>query len=85
MTQKQVLVCQNTVCRRQGSKSVLGAFFSGVTTDVSIVKSGCLGQCGNGPTVLLLPEKVCYTWVQPNQVPMIIQKHRSELKPVKEK
>lgn len=49
-----VLVCQNRTCRKQGAKQVLAALNSYILPDVKIIGSGCLGQCGNGPMVLIL-------------------------------
>jgi len=37
--------------------------------------SSCLGQCGNGPMVLILPDMVWYSGVRPSQVPLIVEQH----------
>ncbi|MEL7330860.1 MAG: (2Fe-2S) ferredoxin domain-containing protein [Cyanobacteria bacterium J06560_2] len=61
----KVLVCQNTTCKQQGSKQVLAAFERCVPPEVVVEASGCLGQCGNGPTVIVLQSADVDTRVKP--------------------
>jgi len=49
---RQVLVCQNRTCRKQSAAKVLAAFGQLSPSEVEVVASSCLGQCGNGPMVL---------------------------------
>lgn len=58
-----ILVCQGRCCRKDGSKQVLKAFESETPPDVKIIPCGCLGQCGNGPNIVVLPEKNLYQQV----------------------
>lgn len=56
----KIFVCQNKTCKQQGSNAVLKGFQQyrqryNLPDDWAIA-SGCLGQCGNGPTVLVVPE-----------------------------
>jgi (2Fe-2S) ferredoxin len=74
-TQKQVLICQNKTCRRAKAQAVLAAFQAHHLPDWEIVASSCLGQCGNGPMVLILPEQVWYGRVHPDEVPAIVDRH----------
>ena len=78
---KRVLVCQNRTCRKQGSAKVLAAFQCLADAEVEVVASGCLGHCGSGPMVLVLPEKVWYSRVCPGDVGAIEQ-HLQGGKPV---
>ena len=50
----KILVCQNTTCKQQGSQKVLAAFERCVPDGVAVDVSGCMGQCGNGPMVVVL-------------------------------
>jgi (2Fe-2S) ferredoxin len=75
-----ILVCQNRTCKRQGSLQVLAAFQFLNLEDVNITASGCLGQCGNGPMVLILPQNIWYSGVKPKQVPTVIQQSLSPKK-----
>lgn len=78
MTAKTVLICQNTACRKAGSAAVLAAFQANLQPDLpdlTVVGCRCLGHCGNGPMVLILPEQIWYNRVHPDQVLAIIQRH----------
>ena len=79
---RQVLVCQNRTCRKQSTAKVLAAFKQLSPSEVEVVASGCLGQCGNGPMVLVLPEEVWYSGVCPEEVAAITEQHLRGGKPV---
>ncbi|KST63250.1 (2Fe-2S) ferredoxin domain-containing protein [Mastigocoleus testarum] len=70
-----VRICVNRTCRKQGAKSVLAAFEVSTVPGITVMGSGCLGQCGNGPMVLVLPDVTWYCAVHPSQVPLVIEKH----------
>ena len=75
-----VLICQNRTCRKQGSASVLAAFTRLSIPGVEVIGSGCLGKCGNGPMVLVLPNTVWYSGVLPGDVSMIVEQYLLENK-----
>ncbi|MGC1394068.1 MAG: (2Fe-2S) ferredoxin domain-containing protein [Coleofasciculaceae cyanobacterium] len=79
---KQVLVCQSHSCRKQGAAKVLAAFQSLPVTEVTVIASGCLGQCGNGPMVLVVPEETWYSGVQVDEVPTVVERHLRSGRPV---
>lgn len=79
---KCVKVCQNRSCRKQGSAKVLAAFQSHPMLGVEVVGSSCLGQCGNGPMVMVMPDRVWYSSVQPGEVPTIVKRHLLGGRPV---
>ncbi len=70
-----VQVCLNRTCKKQGAAKVLAAFQAKPVPGATIVASGCLGQCGSGPMVLVLPELVWYCGVQPSEVPRVVEQH----------
>ena len=72
---RQVLVCQNRTCRKQGAEKVLAEFEKLSPSEVEVVASGCLGQCGNGPMMLVLPEEVWYSGVCAEEVTAITDRH----------
>ncbi len=72
---RRVLVCQNRTCRKQGAVEVLAAFQKHPISGVMVESSPCLGQCGNGPMVLVLPEEVWYSRVHEDEVPAVIERH----------
>jgi (2Fe-2S) ferredoxin len=85
---EQVLVCQNTSCHRLGSQKVLATFqrqfLNDDHSDITILGSGCLGECGNGPMVLVLPEEVWYCRVHPDEVNGLINKHLQGGQPIQQ-
>ncbi|KAK4402520.1 hypothetical protein Sango_0992700 [Sesamum angolense] len=53
-----IRVCTNRTCRKQGSLEVL-LVLSGIAPPFVTVNScGCLGRCGSGPNIVILPEAV---------------------------
>ena len=81
---RKVLVCQNRACRKYGAAEVLAAFLASPVENVAIVASNCLGQCGNGPMVLVLPEEVWYWRLSADWVPAVVQQHLHGHSPVKQ-
>lgn len=61
---------------------VLAAFQTHAQPDVTVEGSRCLGQCGNGPMVVVLPEEVWYCRVQPEEVPAVAERHLRQGKPI---
>lgn len=78
----KLLVCQNVTCQQQGSKEVLAAFQQHAPAGTQVEPSGCLGQCGNGPMVLTLPDRIWYHRVQPKDVLRIADQHLRGNRPV---
>lgn len=81
-SERRVLICQNRTCRKQGAAKVLAAFLAQPVPG-DVVESGCLGQCGSGPMVLVEPDRVWYCRVQPSEVPSVVRRHLQEGHPVK--
>lgn len=68
-----IVICQNRTCRKQGSAEVLAAFAAiALPPEIEVIASGCLGQCGNGPMVLLLPSEILYRRVSPQDVENLV-------------
>ena len=80
---KTVLICQNRTCRKQGAEKVLQAFQRLPVENVTVEETGCLGQCGNGPMVLVEPEQVWYCQVNPQEVPALVERHLIGDRPIK--
>jgi (2Fe-2S) ferredoxin len=79
---RQILVCQNRTCRKQGSVAVLKAFHAATPDNISVVGSSCLGQCGNGPMVLVIPDRIWYSRVCAGEVPAVVERHLQGGRPV---
>ena len=72
---RTIRVCQNTTCRKQGAAKVLSAFEQQAPDEVVVEASGCLGHCGSGPSVLILPDNEWCLHVQPKSVPVLVKRH----------
>jgi (2Fe-2S) ferredoxin len=70
-----ILVCHNKTCRKQGAPGVLKAFQESSLYKFQVMNCGCLGKCGNGPMVLVMPTQTCYSRVAPEDVSNIIEQH----------
>ncbi|MEG3860444.1 (2Fe-2S) ferredoxin domain-containing protein [Microcoleus sp. herbarium12] len=79
---RRVLVCQSRTCRKQNAAKVLTTFQQLCGAEVEVVASSCLGQCGNGPMVLVLPEEVWYSGVSAEEVAAITDRHLRGGKPI---
>jgi (2Fe-2S) ferredoxin len=80
---KTVLICQSKTCCKAGAANVISVFRANALASAEIVASGCLGQCGNGPMVLVLPEEVWYCRVHPDEVLTVIDRHLHHNRPIK--
>ncbi len=81
--ERRLLVCQNRTCRKQGSAKILAAFKTFDMPNITVEKSGCLGKCGSGPMLLVLPEEIWYSHVQPQNISVIMEQHLLSRLPVK--
>ncbi|KAK2654830.1 hypothetical protein Ddye_014686 [Dipteronia dyeriana] len=55
---KEIRVCTNRTCRRQGSIQTLHTLSGLAQPEVTVSSCGCLGRCGAGPNVVALPDGV---------------------------
>lgn len=78
-----VRICQHKSCRKQGAAKVLERFQTLAPDQVEIEPSSCLGQCGNGSMVLVLPDEVWYCRVSPEEVNAIVDRHLIHGRPIK--
>jgi (2Fe-2S) ferredoxin len=67
-----ILICQNRTCRKQGAAEVLAAFREIDLPNITYEGCGCLGNCGNGPMALVLPARIWYYRVHPQDVTKIL-------------
>lgn len=77
--QRQLFVCTyGAWCKLDGSDVVRARLKdvvkeAGLASDVRVTKSGCLGQCGNGPMAVLWPDNVWYARLAPEDVPDLLE------------
>mmetsp|Transcript_21581 Transcript_21581/g.47369 ORF Transcript_21581/g.47369 Transcript_21581/m.47369 type:complete len:254 (-) Transcript_21581:208-969(-) len=74
--QNEVRICTSTTCRKQGSQQVVRYFEELVdSSQVTVSESGCLGQCGSGPNLVLLPGELFVKHMQtPAQVARLVKR-----------
>ncbi|MFO7152826.1 MAG: NADH-quinone oxidoreductase subunit NuoF [Bacillota bacterium] len=75
-----VLVCRGTGCTASGSESVMEAFEKeiekrGLSKEVKVLLTGCLGLCELGPNIIIYPEGTYYCKVKVEDVPEIVEEH----------
>ena len=76
----EILVCAGTGCTSSKSPQILANFQQelearGLQGEVKASKTGCFGLCALGPIVMIQPEGVCYSKVEPEDVTEIIEEH----------
>ena len=85
---KHVFICTNQrdnekkCCQQANASEILDYAKSRVKqlglsgeNQVRINKAGCLGRCALGPTLVIYPEGIWYTYVNQNDVDEIIDSH----------
>jgi len=84
---RHLLICSGDHCRKHGGKKLCRAFRdalgeAGLKRDVRPLEVDCLGQCGQGPMVLVYPDAVWYAGVQAEDAGQITDQHLAAGKPV---
>jgi sirohydrochlorin cobaltochelatase len=77
---KHVLVCGNADCASRGSISLIGTLrrlvkHAGHELGIKITKTGCMGRCGEGPTLAVYPDGIWYRAVTVADAPEIVEEH----------
>ncbi|KAL5721676.1 hypothetical protein ACHQM5_005291 [Ranunculus cassubicifolius] len=54
----EIRVCVNRTCGKQGSRETFEILSAIAPPQVSVTTSGCLGKCGSGPNLVILPQVV---------------------------
>jgi (2Fe-2S) ferredoxin len=67
-----ILICQHLTCRKQGAAKVLAAFKANPTPELKVEGCGCLGRCGSGPNAIVLPARIWYHRLRPEDIPDLI-------------
>ena len=79
-TRAKVLFCQSSSCWNKGGKVACELLKEElerrqITEQVEIKTTGCLKKCKQAPNVVMLPDKIHYGGIQPQQIPLLIDKH----------
>ena len=81
---QRVVVCRGRSCRKYSAEKVYSNFKENLPPDTELISVPCLGQCGNGPMVVIEPEQIWYSQVQPQEVNTAIEQHIIGKSPVKQ-
>jgi (2Fe-2S) ferredoxin len=85
---KHVFVCTTgKTCPTEGSEQVCIDMKNlvsklGLKKEIRVNKAGCMGQCGDGPIVVVYPEAVWYAHVATTDVAEIVEQHLIANQPV---
>ncbi len=82
-----VLVCSGAACVSNHTADVRDALQSaieahGLSTEVRLVETGCMGPCELGPILLVYPEGALYIRVTPDDANEIVEEHFLKGRPV---
>jgi len=88
MRRLEVLLCAGTACLSSGSRAVRQALIEalsahGLTQEVRVVETGCMGPCELGPVLLVYPEGTFYVRVKPEDAEEIVVEHFLKGRPVR--
>lgn len=83
-----VLVCSGAACLSAKSMETKNALIKeienhGLSSEVQIIETGCMGPCQLGPVVLVYPEGVFYKFVKAEDAKEIVEEHFLKGRPVK--
>jgi len=83
-----LLICCGSGCVSAGALKVKEQFHNvlktkGLTNEINIIETGCMGPCDYGPVIVIYPEGVFYKKVTPDDVEEIVNEHFLKGRPVK--
>lgn len=75
-----LFVCTGPNCRQDGAEETLQALQrslekENLTKRIRVTLCLCLGQCGNGPNMVIYPEGTWYAGLDEKAVEALVQKH----------
>jgi len=77
---KHVLVCGNVDCAERGSIALISSLRrhlqkAGREREIRVTRTGCMGRCGEGPTVAVYPDGVWYREVREDDAAELVNEH----------
>lgn len=84
----EVMLCTGTGCVAGGAFRIKKSLEEEIArhdlqNEVTVVPTGCNGFCGQGPLIVVEPDKIFYSWLKPEDVPLLVQEHFLKGRPVK--
>lgn len=76
----QILLCAGGACISSGCESIKTAFerelaANGLTDEIEVITTGCMGMCEVGPIAIIYPEGVFYQQLKPADAEAIVTEH----------
>lgn len=70
---RQVHVCLGSSCRRNGSPEIWEQLQQELAgeAEIELKRYICFGACGVGPNMLMMPERIWYSYVMATSVPQV--------------
>ena len=69
----EVRICTNKTCSRQGSKQIFSFGKDLALPTVAVEECGCLGSCGNGPNIAILPYDITSNGSRHPAAPLLLR------------
>ena len=75
-----ILVCGGTGCTSSSTMKIIEKMETlraenSMADEIKVVKTGCFGLCAQGPIMMIYPDHLMYTQVQPEDVEEIFENH----------
>ncbi|MBI3804246.1 MAG: (2Fe-2S) ferredoxin domain-containing protein [Nitrospirae bacterium] len=82
-----LFVCTGPTCSQQGAEETLQTLQTSLEKhhlrrSVRVTLCRCLGQCGNGPNLVVYPEGTWYGHVEEKEADRLVREHLIEGKPL---
>ncbi len=82
-----LLICCGSGCISAGAMKIKERFHEvlqekGLTNEINIIETGCMGPCDYGPVMVIYPEGIFYKTVSPDDVEEIVSEHFMKGRPV---
>ncbi|MBM7870986.1 NADP-reducing hydrogenase subunit HndC [Clostridium pascui] len=76
----QVQVCNGEGCNSIGAKKIVSLLKAelkqnGLDKDVEVIKTGCVGLCNLGPSIIVHPDSIVYANVKPSDIHELVVEH----------
>jgi NADP-reducing hydrogenase subunit HndC len=82
-----LLICCGSGCVSAGALKIKDKFHQvlaekGLTNEINIIETGCMGPCDYGPVMVIYPEGIFYKTVTPEDVEEVVNEHFIKGRPV---
>jgi len=88
MRRIELMICAGTGCVASGAFNVRETLEKeiekqGLQKEVSVVTTGCNGFCGQGPLLVVMPDKIFYGFLKAEDIATLVEEHLLKGRPVK--